>query len=230
MPVQKVAAPRQGVRYGHESVAAPVVLGDFRYRALLGTDAWQALAPDVQRRFSKRLSGGESALYSGHIEETAMNRTGWLLAQFCRLIGSPLPLERGGHGRPAVVTVTEDRDGGQFWTRQYGRSHGFPQIVHSAKRFSGPTGLEEYIGFGIGIALTILERDGALIFRSRSYFLRLFGRRIGLPALLSPGRLEVGHHDRGGGTFAFTLDLVHPLFGALIRQTVKFHDTKETSQ
>ena len=100
--------------------------------------------------------------------------------------------------------------------------------MHSAKRFSGPTGLEEYIGFGIGIALDIRERGGALIFVSRSYFFRLLGCRIGLPAFLSPGRLEVGHHDRGCGTFAFTLDLVHPVLGNLIRQTVIFRDTKET--
>ena len=102
--------------------------------------------------------------------------------------------------------------------------------MHSAKRFSGPTGLEEYIGFGIGIALTISERGGALIFLNQSYFVRLLGWRIALPAFLSPGRLEVGHHDLGGGAFAFTLDLVHPVFGALIGQRVIFHDTKETSQ
>ena len=230
MPVKTATSTRQSVRRGHDCIANPVISGDFRYRALLGMDAWRALEPDVRRRFSKRLADGESAVYSGHIVDTTINRPGWLLAQLCRLIGSPLPLERGGCGKPAVVTVTEDRAGGQFWTRLYGRSQGFPQIVHSAKRFSGPTGLEEYIGFGLGIALDIRERNGALIFLSQSYFIRLFGRRIGLPAFLSPGRLEVGHHDRGGGAFAFTLDLIHPLFGVLIRQTVEFHDTKETSQ
>ena len=230
MPVYHPDPARQAVRTDIGSTTRPVVLGDFRYRALLGGGAWQALQPDVRRRFSKRLAAGESAVYAGQIEETRMTRTGWLLAQLCRLIGAPLPLERGGRGKPAVVTVTDDRGGGQFWTRLYGRDSGFPQIVHSAKRFSGPTGLEEYIGFGIGIALTISERGGALIFISQSYFVRLLGWRIALPAALSPGRLEVGHHDLGGGAFAFTLDLVHPLFGALIGQRVIFHDTKETSQ
>lgn len=205
----------------------PAVLGDFRYKALLGSAAWVALRPDVRRRFGKRLAEGESVVYSGHVEGTEMSRLGWLLAQACRLVGSPLPLDRGGRGRPAVVTVTEDSSGGQFWTRLYGREHRFPQIIHSAKRFSGPTGLEEYIGRGLGIALDISERGGALFFVSRHYFVRLGRLRLVLPGWLSPGRLEVGHSDHGGSTFHFSLELTHPLFGRLIGQRVLFHDTME---
>lgn len=208
----------------------PVVLGDFRYRALLGSAAWAALRADVRNRFSKRLAEGESVVYSGIVEATEMSRLGWLFAQACRLVGSPLPLDRGGRGRPAVVTVTEDKRGGQFWTRLYGRDDRFPQIVHSAKRFSGPTGLEEYIGLGLGIALDVEERGGALIFVSRHYFLRPGKHRLVIPDWLSPGRLEVGHHDRGGGAFTFSLDLMHPLFGRLIRQRVIFRDTMEISR
>ena len=50
------------------------------------------------------------------------------------------------------------------------------------KRFAGPTGLEEYVGCGVGMALTVYARDGALIFRSKDYFVQLLGRRLCLPA------------------------------------------------
>jgi hypothetical protein len=82
-----------------------------------------------------------------------------LLAQAGRLIGSPLPLSRAC-GTPALVSVTEDPvSGGQYWMRIYGRPRGRPQVIGSCKAFSGPTGLEEYVGGGFGIALRVMVED-----------------------------------------------------------------------
>src|SRR6185369_5737320 len=116
----------------------------------------------VRQRFSKRLAAGLSVTYAGEIVESRRSWFGGLLAQVCRLIGAPLPLH-DELGVPAVVTVTEDGDtGGQFWLRMYGQRHGFPQVIHSSKRFAGPTGLEEYLGAGFGIALTVSADTAAL--------------------------------------------------------------------
>ena len=106
-----------------------------------------------------------------------MSRLGWWLAQLARVVGGPLPISRDANV-PSVVTVTEDiATGGQIWTRLYARRSGFPQIIHSSKRFAGPTGVEEYLGHGFGMELTIHARDGARVFRSDSYFFELLGRR-----------------------------------------------------
>lgn len=204
--------------------AAAGPLGDLRFRALLGPAQWAALAPAIRGRFSKRLADSRTALYAGEISETRMTRIGWLLAQAARLVGGPLPLDRHA-GQPATVAVTEDRaSGGQFWTRIYGRRRGFPQVIHSSKRFRGPTGLEEYLGHGVGMALTLRADGDALHFESDHYFLQLGPLRLRLPAWLSPGATTVSHIDHGGGRFTFRLEVRHRLLGVLILQTGLFQD------
>jgi uncharacterized protein DUF4166 len=142
------------------------------------------------------------------------------------LIGAPLPVTRDAHV-PSVVTVTEDKvTSGQIWTRLYGRRRGFPQVIHSSKRFSGPTGLEEHIGRGIGMTLTVYARDGALVFRSQSYFIQIFGWRWLLPRWLCPGTIYVTHADVPDGKFSFTLQIIHPRFGLLLRQMALFREVE----
>jgi hypothetical protein len=206
--------------------AAQVAIGDLRFRALLPEAEWETLPPEVRQRFSRRLGTCGTIVYAGHVVETRMTRIGWLLAQALRPIGAPLPLTRD-RDVAAVVAVTEDAaSGGQVWTRVYARRGGFPQIIHSAKRFAGPTGLEEHVGLGIGMALTVHIVDAALVFRSAGYFVRLFGRNIPLPAGLTPGALAVTHAALADGWFSFTLDLHHPRLGRLLRQTAVFREAR----
>ncbi len=224
-----------GRQFHHDSIVIPFPLphapspvdgtvGDLRFRTLLGADAWARLPAAVRARFSKRLSGSKAVLYAGEILETRMSRMGWAFAQAARLIGAPLPVSRDC-AVPAVVSVTEDESsGGQYWTRMYGHHDGFPQVIHSAKSFAGPTGLEEYVGFGIGMALTVDADSTALHFRSAQYFLKIFGHRCKLPRWLSPGKTTVSHIDLGHGAFAFVLDIVHPWFGEMIHQVAYFRD------
>lgn len=199
-------------------------LGDLRFRALMPDEEWASLPLPIRRRFSKRLAGGRTIVYTGEILETRMSRAGWCLAQLARLIGAPLPTSTNSRV-PMVVSVTEDlAGGGQIWTRLCARRDGFPQIINSSKRFAGPTGIEEYLGFGISIAMTIHARDGVLVFRSGCYCLQMFGRRIVLPAWLRPAEMTVTHAELGGGRFIFTLDVRHPRLGRLISQSAAFRE------
>jgi hypothetical protein len=199
---------------------------DPRFRALMPEADWNSLPPSVRRRFGKRL--GAPAVYVGEILESRLSRAGWWLVQAARVIGAPFPLarSRAADARvPSVVTVTEDPcAGGQIWTRLYARRRRFPQVIHSCKRFAGPTGLEEYVGCGIGMALEVYAREGALVFRSRHYFIELLGRRFVLPAWACPGALYVTHAELPDGKFSFTLQIFHPRFGLLIRQMAVFRE------
>jgi hypothetical protein len=199
-------------------------LGDLRFRALLAEADWHLLPPAVRRRFSKRLAGGRTMIYVGEVLETRVSHVGWLLAQIARVFGGPLPTSCDAN-MPSVVTVTEDMaTGGQIWTRLYARRGGFPQIIHSSKRFCGSTGLEEYLGNGLSIALQVRVRGTALAFCSDGYFLRIFGRRWRLPHWLSPGVMTVTHAERSDGRFEFRLEVRHPRLGLLISQTAAFRE------
>ncbi|WP_292970035.1 DUF4166 domain-containing protein [Novosphingobium sp.] len=205
-------------------LASDAALADLRFARLLGSEGWARLPALVRARFAKRYAPGCSVSYAGVIGECRLSAIGLCLAHLCRLIGAPLPLDRGG-GLAAVVTVTEHGpSGGQVWTRVYARRRGFPQVIHSAKMFTGPTGLEEYLGLGFGVALTVSAERDRIVFRSHHYFLKLGKLRFRLPRWLAPGQLTIDHIDHHHGAFAFVLDLRHPLLGELIHQHGEFHD------
>ncbi|WP_438730309.1 DUF4166 domain-containing protein [Parasphingorhabdus sp. DH2-15] len=205
------------------------VLGDLRFRRLLGARQWAALPNMVRKRFSKRLSDGAAALYAGYLAEARFSVFGRCLANIMRIIGAPLPLH--DHiGAVATVSVVEDlAQGGQIWSRSYHHANGFPQTIHSVKEFAGPTGIREYIGHGLGMALRVEPIENGLAFRSDHYFLKLAKRYIALPKWLVPMHLEVchidkGHDPQGRSQFDFSLRLEAPLLGELVYQRVRFHD------
>jgi hypothetical protein len=195
---------------------------DPRFRQLLGEDGWGALPASVRARFGRKALATQTISYVGEVVECRMSRLGKLLATLARLVGAPLPLTTDINVA-AAVCVTEDAAGsGQFWTRQYGRHAGFPQVIHSSKRFAGPTGLEEYLGMGFGIALVLRVANVTLYFESDHYFWRVGPFRLRLPSWLAPGHLSIGHVDCDHGWFAFTLALDHRWFGELIHQCCLF--------
>ena len=204
--------------------AADESLADLRFRRLLSDAQWADLPPAIRRRFSKRLAEGQTISYSGHVTAIAMNRAGYILTQLTRLIGGPLPVSLDV-GCASLVAVTEDRrQGGQVWTRLYARRGGFPQVIHSAKRFAGPTGLEEHVGYGVGMTLAVSVEDGVLCFESRRYFLGLARWRLSLPRFLAPGRLTVTHREIDAAHFVFTLDIRHHWFGHLLHQCAVYSE------
>jgi hypothetical protein len=130
-------------------------------------------------------------------------------------------------GVGALVSVSEDaKSGGQCWTRVYARPRRFPQVIHSAKRFAGPTGLEEYLGRGLGMALRVETLDDGIAFVSDHYFIRFAQLRLRLPRWLTPGTTRVLHRQVAGASFLFELELDHPLAGRLFHQQVLFEDVE----
>lgn len=194
------------------------------FSALVGDAEWSKLPPAVQARFERELAPGESVAFVGEVATTLRTPFGRFWAQIARLFGAPLPLGTLEHA-PAAVVVTQAPDPGtQYWTRIYAGGGRLPQVIRSSKRFAGPTGIEECVGAGIGMALMVSVEQRALVFRSREYFWRWGPLRLRIPDWLTPGRIAVIHREERTGRFSFTLIVTHPWFGETIRQVAFFRD------
>ncbi len=204
--------------------AAPAPGYDRRFHDLLGPVAWVSLPLAVRHRFSRPLAPGGMRLFKGRVAETSLSPAGRILATLARLVGGPLPDTDAATG-PATVLVTDGPTiGGQIWTRTYTRPHGVPQTINSVKRFSGPTGLEEDLGYGLRMRLTLHVEHGALVFRSAGFALAIGSLCLTLPIWLTPGRCCITHRDEGHGHFSFTLEFTHPWLGRLAHQVAHFEE------
>jgi hypothetical protein len=211
---------------GYQGATAPVrakpAFVPIDFPALLGPDAWARLPAAVQHRFASHPALGLSTLYDGRMVVEA-SLFGRLVAQVCRLIGTPLAPWTGADV-PTSVDVHLDPRGGLVWARTYRFDRRSPVLVSSTKLMTAGGELLEVVRGGLGMALTVSVEDGALHFRSRRYFASLGGLRLPIPDLLTPGRAHVVHRDVGGGRFRFTMDFHHPWFGRTLFQDGVFQD------
>lgn len=197
---------------------------ELRFRRLLTDVEWANLPTTTKARFGNHLADGQVKTYTGHVLNTDMNLFGKCLSMIMRLFNAPLPTETDNCGAAAVVTVT-GVDGAQVWSRTYNGKRKATQSITSRKQFSGPTGLEEMLGYGLGMTLKLHSEDNAILFTADRFFLTLFDRRVYLPATFTPGHLTISHIDLGNGVFCFGMSLKHRLFGQLVNQNILFTDT-----
>ena len=163
----------------------------------------------------------EMVCYHGRVVVSECTLIGRLFRQLARLVGSPLPFD--DTIGPATVVVMATGRGSSSWTRVY-RRNGRAQAIRSVKRFDGPTGLEEYLGFGLCMALRVRAENASLLFESAGYSWALGKVRVPLPSWLTPGRLLVRSTELAAPRFRFCLALNHPRFGEVLRQEAVFED------
>ncbi|WP_419903093.1 DUF4166 domain-containing protein [Kiloniella sp.] len=194
-------------------------------RELLGDAAWLRLRPAIRKRFGCDAKLGSTHLYRGKMDKVEATALGLVMAQVARLIGTPMAWSRGSEIPCDVITFDDpERDGGVVWERHYHFTPEKIQIARTTKLVSQKEGLLECFGKHFGMKLKLIEEDGALHFISTSFYLQIFGRRIALPRLISPGTLHVTHRDVGNNWFQFMLKVCHPLLGQLAFQDGYFKE------
>ena len=202
------------------------------FKQLLGPAAWQRLDPAVRARFARNPAEGEVRSYDGTMGVVRCSKIGRVIAQACRLIGTPLAPFTGQNIPTEVNVYREARGGGVVWARRYRFPGKAPVTVLSAKRIDRNGGLLECVKGGLGMTLRIFEHNGQLHFQSTGYFWQLgpqgWHLRLPLPDLLTPGVALVTHEDQGNGQFRFTLTMTHPVLGETFHQDGLFEAREET--
>jgi len=190
------------------------------FRALVGPSGWSRLHPDIRRRFAPR---HPAVCYPGRMD-LQCSPWGRIFAWAGRLFGAPLPSLSAADAR-SEVRVGDDGRGGVVWDRLIWPGPGTPPLrVRSTKRLGPGGSLLECVDGGLGMVLDVTEEAGALVFRSRSYFLAVGRWRVPVPAWLTPGRCRVAHIATAPGRFRFELEMVHPAWGTTFRQVGLFDD------
>jgi len=86
----------------------------------------------------------------------------------------------------------------------------------------------EYVGAGLGMKLRLHVREGNLYFTSDGYFWQIFGWRLPLPGVLTPGKTYLCHRNDKPDQFNIRIEIRHCLFGTTFTQVGVFHELADT--
>lgn len=194
------------------------------FRKILGSE-WNRLLPDIQARFNKNPAPGKPLHYSGTLTELTCSRVGKLLAYVTMpmIQGALMPYNDADF--PVDIQVYSKANCPSIFKQRIYRLNGRkPVQFTSYMRESASGEVLEYVGMGLGMKLLLDVRDGNLHFESDGYFWEVFGVRIPLPGILTPGKTFLFHRNNNANQFDIRIEIRHVLFGTTFTQAGVFRD------
>lgn len=197
------------------------------FRHVLG-DEWGSLHPDIQHRFGMNPPVGSRLYYTGTLWELTCSRLGklmaWATQPFVR--GALIPVT--DHDFPVDIEVfSRPGDPAIFKQRIY-RLNGREPIMFTSRMVAlGTDRVIEYVGIGLGMVLKLSVNDGNLYFTSERYFFEVFGVRIPLPGVLTPGKTFLVHRNESPESFSIRIEIRHALFGTTFTQAGEFRELRQ---
>ncbi|WP_144392144.1 DUF4166 domain-containing protein [Pleionea sediminis] len=190
------------------------------YRTLMGEVDWNRLHPAIKQRFEEKVS--DSVTYSGVMRNVYLSFAGKVLAQVCRLIGTPLALYEGNDVPMTVNVYPDQKQNGMTWDRFYHYPTKPVNRVKSTKCILKDEGLVELVGFGFGMKLKVYEKEHAMYFESTEFFLLVGNKKLVIPDWLTPGKTLVYQRALDDQRFEFGLDVTHKWLGKVFHQVGEF--------
>ena len=194
------------------------------FKKILGAE-WRRLHPDIQARFDRNPLPGKPLNYAGHLSELSCSRLGRVLGYITRpmIKGALMPYNDANF--PVDITVYSKQDCPAIFKQRIYRLNGRkPVQFTSSMRESSNGEVLEYVGMGLGMKLVLDVREGNLHFESDGYFWEVFGVRIPLPGLLTPGKTFLCHRNNNANQFDIRIEIRHPIFGTTFTQAGVFRE------
>ncbi len=196
------------------------------FRKILGKE-WEKLHPDIQQRFAKNPVVGSPLYYQGTLSELSCSFFGKVLGYLTMPIikGALLPFNDANF--PVDIEVyAKTHCPFIFKQRQYQLNNRQAIMFTSYMQESDKGEVLEYVGRGLGMKLLLRVEDGNLHFTSDGYFWDVFGLRIPLPGILTPGKTFLCHQNNNVDEFNIRIEIKHCLFGKTFTQVGKFKEVK----
>ena len=194
------------------------------FKKILGAE-WSRLHPDIQARFDKNPLPGKPLNYRGELSELTCSKLGRVLGYFTMpMIQGALMPYNDAHFPVDIQVYSKENCPSIFKQRIY-RLNGRKSVQFTSYMQESSKGeVLEYVGMGLGMKLVLDVRDGNLHFESDGYFWEVFGLRIPLPGLFTPGKTFLCHRNNNANQFDIRIDIRHPLFGTTFTQAGVFRE------
>jgi hypothetical protein len=194
------------------------------FKKILGPE-WSRLHPDIQARFDKNPLPGKPLYYRGELTELTCSRLGMVLGYLTRpMIKGALMPYNDAHFPVDIQVYSKENCASIFKQRIYRLNGRKPVRFTSFMSESSKGEVLEYVGMGLGMKLVLNVREGNLHFESDGYFWQVFGVRIPLPSLLTPGKTFLCHRNNASNQFDIRIEIRHPLFGTTFTQAGVFRE------
>lgn len=203
------------------------------FKEIMGT-RFSQLNPTIQTRLESELFDKGPIHFRGVVSVRA-SKLGKVLARItdlttggcCPYVGENIPVD--------VLAFHEEGSPDMFKERIYhfpnGNDWHFVTRGHFAKKkFEKEAVLPEfleYVAWGVGMKLKLVEINGNLQFQANQYFWETPLGFVKMPLWMTPGVLVLDHQYRSDDSFIYKFTMTHPWFGLMYQQEGYFIDTKD---
>jgi hypothetical protein len=194
------------------------------FRKILG-DEWNKLHVDIQARFAKNPGVGAPLHYTGFLSELSCSRIGKFLGLITMPFIKGALIPYSDKNFPVDIQVYSKPNCPFIFKQRIYRLHNRKPIQFTSYMRESEKGeVLEYVGAGLGMKLVLHVHEGNLYFTSDGYFWDLFGFRIPLPGILTPGKTFLCHRNDNPSQFNIRIEIKHCVFGTTFTQVGVFHE------